>query len=117
MSESTLRVVLLEAKGNASITHVPNQLQAFQQLIGGYLEHVRIRLPKLGLIDAYIDEEGAIKQRAFTAVLPIQFGNGLSLMRLHGPVLFFGPADAQGHETSLSPEKAKDLADFLCSSM
>lgn len=54
-----MRVVVIEPPRNASVRDVPNTLEALQQLVGGYLETVRVFADKD--FTFICNEEGRLK--------------------------------------------------------
>jgi hypothetical protein len=110
----TLRVVLLERGKPAEPKTLPYTLDDLQAAVGGLLQKVTLALPGLAPVDAYVNEEGLLLDLPRTAVLPVRtYGGGQVLTPLHGPILFIGPADAEGETLDLPEDQVQKLVDFF----
>ena len=78
----------------ATKIEIENSLEAFQSIVGGYIEPVPHSLSREFTI--YVNEEGLIQD------LPLNGGTGLICsMPLFGTALFVGPVDSEGHDTDV----------------
>ena len=69
-------------------------LETFQDLIGGYIESITREN-----LSAYCDEEGRLKGLALNHFASLVLG-----VEVCGPVVFMGPVDSEGNETSVPDE-------------
>lgn len=97
--------VLIKEPGKApEERQIENTLAAFQTIVGGYIEGVRI----YDDLCCYINDEGKLKNLEPNFVIPMAAGYDI----VCGPAVFFR-VDLEGNETSLTLTDALKIKYFL----
>lgn len=108
----TLRTVLLSPGEAPLVMYLTDDLRNFQEAVGGYIEHIVVRIPDVGAVDAYINEEGRLMDLPPNRSFVMGAGYRETVV---GPVLFIGPADANGNTLNLPEDTARKLVEYLSS--
>jgi hypothetical protein len=80
-------------------------LENFQELVGGYIEGISREE-----FFAYCDEEGRLKNKPFNSVASSILG-----VEVCGTVVFTGPVDDRGNETSIPDVFVHEIAEVTVS--
>ena len=107
----TVRVLITEP--NSMIIRdatVPLGVEAFNKLVHGYIEHVRLAQDGVGM---YINEEGRLLGMSQNLVASMLFWTSRQLPAGHahdikGPAVIVGPPDEEGWDTDV-PERVIEL--------
>lgn len=86
---------------------IENKLEVMQEIVGGWLDVVR--LPKR--IDMWIDDEGIAKGRPIN-VFVLEKGTGRAIYAIHGSI-FFASSDRNGETISLNQEQTDWLKENI----
>jgi hypothetical protein len=114
MKAETIAVAIIPADILEPIrfTEIPNTLQAKQKIVGGYIEAIRLRASKYGMVamDMYCNEEFLFGDygenlRAIALYL-FSFGTPNDL---RGDMVVIGGIDAVGNDIGLSAEQEEFL--------
>ena len=115
MKQDTITVAIIPADIDHSIRfeEIPNTLEAKQKIVDGYIEAIRLRKNKHGMLamDMYCNEEFLYRD---------DFGENLRAIALHlmsfydiidirGDVVVIGGVDEEGDDVGLSTEQQKFL--------
>lgn len=93
-----ITVVVKRPGEKAEICQIPNALEAFQQLVGGYIE----RVPFTNDVSMFVDEQGRLR------------GLPYNVIGLRGPIVFYGePRNGEENPVTLSDEQAAALITIL----
>jgi hypothetical protein len=96
---TTLRCIVVQPDETITVRHVANDLAALQEIVGGYIELVRLTCEFPAT--AYINEEGKIHglpaNPAASFIASLRPGDYIA-----GTMVILGPPDAGGNDTDVS---------------
>lgn len=108
LSESTIRVGVIDPGSNVVVLRrITPDLDTFQSLVGGFIEHIDLGIAGLG---AYLNEEGKLNGLPLNHLATELWWNAYGPTdMLVGPVVLVGPPDADGNDTGLTQNHIDDL--------
>ena len=100
-----IKAIIIHPDGLPEPIVFEDGLESMQKLVGGYLERVAFDED----LDAWVDEEGLLKQLPHNFSVAIERAPGeFAKYKLHGPVLFTSH-DRAGNTTSLTLDQAQEI--------
>ena len=99
MKEQEIKIVVIEVGKAAAVRTVKNELEAFQSLVGGYVEETYPLEDES--ISVICDEEGRLKGKPLSAII--------NRTTFCGTIAFVGVDDEEGEWVSLTEEQIDKL--------